>query len=800
MDPLVTEKVTFTTNKLQLISGLLAQEANAADISRLQDQIAQVFVRIGDVISQIGGLRGREADGIEEMASQQAAFENILKSGLLDSQAAFAVHHFEHDLVVGTGPDQVKWKPGPTFDLPSIAALPVITLRSGDSLHLKVRDGDTYAPDCAIAHGQIATPLGSYGGIHFNGNGAQIGPEGYWVEWSNEGYFATTGGREHQSSSSHTESHNKCDGYSAGTPPSIGPVPIPVGVSHTDQSCSGESTGYSDTRSTGSTSSVGRRMSASFNSGIRLDNTPYTFAPAGALLAVTTGRGNPANVIDIKVLTRDDVIFAPNVAPAPDGSRQVDLYLVVNDTADPALHCAPHTEALRIDAHIVTPVSNMGPAVAQALAETISDLAQREPAIIDSGTLLPEESALYSAQAMQKVQTKLAALDPPVQFEMLPTPLQDIYRAWVAGAIASLGRRVEMARLGRLLRDYRLESQSYDNEIQFADKAGHLLELAPRWALRDLAGQKLEWKMATLGAALTDYAASIFELRAPASMSAFQQSMSNTLTELLDTDYAADADAVAGPANLLLNFATSVKSAIGSARFEVPQDQRRILAVAFPRCPDPNVPCDAVTAPYYRNFVTASADASLELWRQVAAVTTPLAPNQQVKVNLRVRPNDLYELGGGNLHLACEDVAPVVRRMALFAHTPSGYVKRLDPGTRELPGLAGGGSSKFEFPVVGRTLTFEGRSETGVAVSVPTFNGNDNEILTKFGQSELLAAGAGLSPLTDFNLDFTSFYREQPLDLLANTQALILVFEVERQLSATDLTHVPGVCQALGTP
>ena len=43
-------------------------------------------------------------------------------------------------------------------------------------------------------------------GIHFNGNGAQIGPEGYWVEWSNEGYFASNGGYEHQSSSSHTES------------------------------------------------------------------------------------------------------------------------------------------------------------------------------------------------------------------------------------------------------------------------------------------------------------------------------------------------------------------------------------------------------------------------------------------------------------------------------------------------------------------------------------------------------------------------------------------------------------------
>src|SRR5262249_27177615 len=145
---------------------------------------------------------------------------------------------------------------------------------------------------------------------------------------------------------------------------------------------------------------------------------------------------------------------------------------------------------------------------------------------------------------------------------------------------------------------------------------------------------------------------------------------------------------------------------------------------------------------------------------------------------------DLYAPSGGNARLSCHDLAPVVRRASVYVLNPSNTSTDFAALGRELPSVAGEGAASFSFPRAGRITELAADTEYGVPLSLPVINGPGGDVLSDFGASNELGIGAGISPFTTFSVDFASFYTDPPVTFIDETQAVLLVLEVERRVSA----------------
>jgi hypothetical protein len=278
-----------------------------------------------------------------------------------------------------------------------------------------------------------------------------------------------------------------------------------------------------------------------------------------------------------------------------------------------------------------------------------------------------------------------------------------------------------------------------------------------------------------------DYVYPIFQLRDPAQLSSFQSSEASELNALVNVDFAAPIDDLAGN---LRQFVISARSSVAAAAFDPPSDARRTIVLAFPRTPDA---CDGVCD----EFRAASAESSNLVWQGIDSADH--------LARFVVQPGDLYAASGGNARLSCHDLAPVVRRASVYALNPANTSTNFQALGRELPAIAGSSGASFAFPRVGSVVQLTADTPAGVPLSLPVINGPGGDVLANFGVSNDLGAGAGISPFSTFNVDFTSFFTDEPLDFIDDTVAVLLVVEVERSVS-TDSALVPGACQDAISP
>src|SRR5262249_36627839 len=137
----------------------------------------------------------------------------------------------------------------------------------------------------------------------------------------------------------------------------------------------------------------------------RLAKTPYPEAPAGSLLAVITPSGHPDQVIDVRVILRDDVIVAPALGAGL--GNQIDVNLVVNDLGT----CTGDTSSvLRIDGVKSIPVGNVAQAVGTATASALGAIEAQAPSVLAEGQLTIDEGAALRADAWNRVQAALQPL------------------------------------------------------------------------------------------------------------------------------------------------------------------------------------------------------------------------------------------------------------------------------------------------------------------------------------------------------------------------------------------------------
>ncbi len=753
---LVTQARTdFEAARLATVNDVLAQSRQQGVMQSARDRAKALLDQAADIADRALGLEEREAQERAAVARYQVAFEKLVNSRALDSNAAFQTE----TLVPFSASAANASYPG----LPAARDVrrdrfAVVPMRSGESLRLRV--GNKWTPTCAIRSATLRAPDGHAEPIVTPE--AETGPEGYWVSFSNGKFTSHSTTRSETTRTDLGASVSACLLIQGGL---VGAVKYKI------EACVHASYDKIWDDAVADTGGVDARTTASFASGVRVPNTPFPDSPAGSLLAVVTRAGHPNEIIDVRVLQRDDVIYAPKLAEG--AGDDVDVHFVVNDVDG----CdADTSNALQIEGVKTIPFGNVAKAVGAAMAGTLTAIEAQAPAILAQGQLTAEEATSLRSNAWSTVQTALAPTG--ISLAGLPYDLRQLFDGFLEREIASIARRGVMHALAREQRQLQISLNALANELAFADAQSRLLMLVPRWRLRDLAGVELAAATDALSETLTAFVAQVYELRDPAAYTQFRSQVAAQLNAVIDLNVTGRfEDSVTS----LTSFTTAARNALVAAQFELPTTQRRTVVLAIPRVPKlcGGRPCDHGTWKSVANTVSTA------FW--TAATTAPF------DASLTITPADLYSLAGTGV-LACGDIAPVIRRMAMYVDTGDSSVD-LPSALTELRSNGAAGGAAVRFPRVGNTLSLEADALGGIPLGVPALNGDVQSVVTKFGPSpDPLGVAAGLSPFTAYHFDMTPFQSGVPKNAMTQAKAVLLVFEVERRLSVAN-ADVPGICQ-----
>jgi hypothetical protein len=750
----------YAAARLATVNDLLEQTRTAGQTQSVNDRAADGLLLLSNQLGNLDGLRAREQAQHASVQQFTSAFEDFINSGAFDANAAYQISTVPPTTI---SPQDAHFPLNGTFDLNSIRAT-VLTLTPGQILTVDMPDA-TWTPSCAVSVAQILGPQGAVQSIDFSD--AVTGPEGYVLTYSGSQF----GVHNEDTSDASTASVEACVGFKFTDP--LGGATSSAGLifDASLNACVGKKWSHTVSDSGGNDT----RVNASFPTGLHLPFVPVPDAPVGSLLAVITPHNQPANILDIRIVNRRDAILMPSIDPAL--STSLDVNFLVNDISGPCP--PPANDSLLLSMKIITPAGLVAQDVGAAMAQSLTQMEGQAPSILAQGGLLPNDASALRTGAWARLTTLLATHGFGLQG--LPLELKTLYDAWIENEIASLGRRGEIDRVQKEIARQELDLNGLAHDLENDADQARLLSLIPRLRLRDLAGVRLHPAIASLGTTLTDYTAPIFELRDPTHLTSFQSTATADLNALVGVDFARPIDEVAGD---LRQFAVAVRSSVAAAQFELPTDARRTIVLAFPR--DPNA-CDGLCD----EFRAASPESSDLVWQGIQGADHV--------ARLVVQPSDLYAASGGNARLSCHDLAPVVRRASVYVLNPLNTSTNFQALGRELPAVAGDGGASFTFPRSGSVFQLTADTPDGVELSLPVINGPGGDVITNFGTSPDLGAGAGIAPFSTFDVDFTSFFTDPPLGFLDDSVAVLLVLEVERNVS-TDSAFVPGTCQDAVAP
>ena len=766
-----SDRASYTDNRLKDVTDLLDQSRTGQAAQSQTDQLTDLQTRALDLANRIDAIDQREFTERTALAAFQSEFEALVNSGALDPESAY-----QSDVLPQLTPSAAdrQFPLGGTTNVIQ-DQFSQVTLQAGQQLRIHVTG--QWSPNCALQFARIIDPntlLPSNVVI----DQELTGPEGYYVVASGSDYH--TFGVSNSSGGTITSTITSCTSDPQTGTSSCSSINSTIEVAKGSQG-----------------SGVDERWQANFSVGIRLKNTPYPMAPAGALLAVIThkgvtgGPGDPPN-IDVRVIQRDDLIVGvtPPAVSGWNDDGQTEVHFVVNDTTQgpDGSACAADPSALQVGLTRVTPLGNVAVHVGTAMADTLTAIETQAQSVIDEGELSGAEETALRLDGWSRVQQAL--VPDGIGLSGLPSELRQLFDAYLERELASISRRAQRKSLVQQLQDLAIQIEAITSQQKFTADQDRLLHLVPRWRLRDLSGVRLASSTSGLAQVLTAYAAPIFELRDPASLTVFRSTVhatSQAVTSGLQINAPYE-----GSVDDLVQLARAVSSAISSAQFELPASQRRTIVLAVPRAAGTGHP--AWTGPWQ----TVSQTSAKAFWDSAVDVQNhPLA-----NATITLTPADIYSGPGGASSLSCLDLAPVVRHIGLYFAT-DGNPSVLGPLGVEIAGSAAI-SSPVWFPLDGHATSFESTDPLGIPVRPTALNGNTTNVIDdgsghpiNFGTWPAdLGAGAGISPFTSFRFDMRVFAppaSTQIQNVLTQTRAMFLVFDVERRTSNTS-AWVPSVC------
>jgi len=766
---------SFNDQRVNLVGQLVNELRNGQETNGLIDRVGIILQRMSDASTALLGLRARDMSERASFASYLDAFEKMRDLGVFDVDASANTDQLP--AIDISGADAQYSLPGRTpaqlaVRSPAGSATPwKHTLSAGQSIRFNV--SNDWTPSCAM---QVkAAPGGPYNLIsgpdgdayHVTNIERITGPEGYLVQWTGSSFdvntsnFATTYDQH--------ASVEACLKWQQGTPGVVSQV---SGFSFDAwvQLCAGLS--IAQNISEASSDGTDKRTSASFAGGMHLDNTPYPEAPAGALLLVLT-RAGTNTVVDTQVVGRQAAYIAP---------EDVDAYLVVNDFSPAASggKCGAHgNRKLHVEAAQVTSFGAMADELAHAMAASLQEIRSATPAILAQGQLVPGEEQLLRLHARQRV-AELTQHD----VTQLPPAVQEFFDTWISAELVSLQRQAEMERHVRELRTAELERLSLVHERTAAGDQGRLARLAPRWLLRRLQTSRLGQDERALVRHLRDFVPPIFELRYPRALRDLLSSPDGgvsaamQLDRLERLDFAASGDDIAV---ILLTFANKVDAALDAAAADASDYGIVRVAVTFPdpakyhdsgTPPRPGCgmfdPCNEGGAPPQTTWHPVELTRAQQVWAGLRAYG---------QTTFTIKPEDLYDIHGGNGLLTCYDSAPIIRKIAVYVITTDGSSWGQ---LNNRPALQVGAEQVF--PTATGSPIYVKTDSDWLFTGVPLLGGTQNEALDYLRTSDT-SVGSGLSPFNEFTVDFANF----PVPL-AQTEQLVMTFELETRPIAA-----PGV-------
>jgi hypothetical protein len=721
-------KVILVNAVLQQMQGAQTEEAIRHEMITIGEQLALL---LGDLL----GARGREAAEEGRYADVAAAFMHLLDVGVFDADVSAATD-VQPPLVV-SGRSARYTGTGPL--IPAAIATRSIPMTRGQSLRFSA--SGEWAPSCALQRARLPGPTGGHHGV--SNADALIGPEGYRLQWTGTDYSA----------------HSFGYGWSLEAELSVkaclhaetGFTIFGNGAKATVDACAGLA--YSTSVTDNNTSGTDKRTSASFSGGLRLPETPFPLAPAGALLIVAT-EPQSAVIVDVQVMQRQGVYVAPD---------NVDVHVIVNDVTQP--QCVVRDAALTVEMAKVTTLGAVGSALSQAMAATLGGIAAESGEILAQGTLLGTEAAALRSMAWTNLAQNLG-----MPIDGLPSGVTSFFGAWLDKELASLERRAYISSLSRQIDAQLLRLTQLDQELGAAIAQSRLMTLIPRWRARNLADQEITPELDSLLAILESYAPPVFELRYPDERAALLASAGPQLAALRGMSLDGDAEDVIGA---VLALSQRVRWALETASVDLSTEGLTQVALVFPR--------PLSTAAGCEDFGTCLQT----VWRTASHLIDPwagLAPDS--RVTLHVTPEDLYSAHGGVAQLDCDDHAPVIHRMGLYLTFTDDT--DLAPYNLRLPVIAGRAQ---KFPTAAGVLDYD-TARQSTSLSVRVTSGLDQNALIRLPATETV--GQGLSPFGDFTVDLTAL----PVEHKSAASAVVLVLELERHRPGPDVI-LPGVCQPL---
>jgi hypothetical protein len=735
---------TYVNGKVNTVNALLAQMRGDQEASSLRQRLEVLGRHIVDVMSDTAGLQARESEERRRYADFEKAFDALHSSGAVnDNLAARTTPIAQVQLSGGDARFPGGFFNVLTSAIPASASWPQ-PLVKGETLRFTVTG--EWAPTCSLQLAHVPNPVS--GTFQNLATDAHAGPEGYMMQWSTTSFSAS--GWSESEATKRSASIDACLSatYGTGVLGKVAGAELELQI----KACIGleKSSNSEDSVSGGDDA----RSGASFSGGVHLDTTPFPDMPAGALLLVLTQHGDAGHIVGVQVVNRQASYLA---------AEDVDAYLVINDRYDPT-HCTFRlNDKLTVEAVKTTSFGAIAGQLKVAMAETIAEIEDQTPAILRQGQLLGSDSQFLRQEARQTL-----ALEMGLDVSQLPAAVTDFYDTWITAQLNSLERRATLRQLQRELDRAFFEIEGLQNDLGAAGNQSRLLQLIPRWTLRNLQADRLDVELHDVMRLLNDYVPPVFELRYAKALTALRSKPGNKVTPLLALDFAAPTEDAFAALDAL---ALDVRDTIEFAQLDSADYGTSLVAVTFPNAASAtNTACRLLNSCTPSIWKTVDDVRAKQVWDKLRA--------KQV-ASFTIEADDLYARHGRAASLLCTQAAPVVRRVALvpvgslpygdYHYSPSMAVS----AEQSFPTAQGVQDYiKIDDDWLNLGLPVLGRSSTGTT---------DADVVNQFA-ADTSRVGEGLSPIGTFQVDFTDW------PFTTDQEALVLVFELETRPIAT-----PGV-------
>ncbi|NOK19390.1 PA14 domain-containing protein [Corallococcus carmarthensis] len=800
---LTTDKADFVQHRTDYVNARLAEMGNVQQRTSVKDQLKLRLTQFDQLAVDLTGLRANAALEDAAFGDFAAAF-NVASEAESADLARLAITRGTPDTLVISA-QEARFEPGmsqgnfTSYAVRKNGAVWTQAASAGDIFNISARN--QWAPACVLSKAQLQKPMqtqGTLGGV--NVSNALTGTEGYLVSFSDSAFSAQSNATSNYSGAS--SSVRGCAGtrVEAGTSWDLF-VTVEASVYAYAEACLASEKGHRTTND--STNGGDQRVSATYNTGIRLPGTPFPDLPVGSLLLVQVEK-NTQVVRDVQVVQPAMSVIIGRKPGLADTQTDpgVDLYLVANDAAKVALPgstftCSPDTtHSLTVDLQKLVPAGSAVRQMAPAMARVLTDMRTATEALVNQGRVLSQDMAARRQGATSALNTACreetqcnvtGTCNTVCDVSQFPASLMSLYDTFVSKELARLERKVEIRAVERQMELLSLEMKALSRDEDALEEQSRLLRLVPAWSLRNLDGEKLRQSTQALSVLVTDHLFPVLDLRYPSVLAGLKTR--TAFTNLVRADWS---QAYVNLADLELTAVNEVTSALADGRFADKDPNYTLVALSFPK---PGVP--ATTSPWLK----ASPERSKAVWDSLLNTASPKAA-----FSVQLVPSDFYAADGAvSGALQCTEATPILHRMGLYLVRAGGstsaenttlngqFLRSATTFEQELTFTGSQGLKKYfiedDLLEGARWRLGQNRVLFGLtADAISTFQTKE----LAMPENEQFTGGDGLSPFSTVRFDVTGL-RTNPIHPLDAATELVLVYQVDRRTVGS--MPEPLVCQ-----